>query len=235
MNEIELLVLHRRFRRYGRPEDGDLLLKHHHGFAVQIARRHAGTHLSFEDAIATALRGLYEALKRYDPDTGAFTTFAYWWIFKLITNERSFSKNVVRIPSKVVRQSRRVQRLLADGWTEEEVAQEMLIDVDQVRELHELHRTPTGQHIEQDNDTFTDPREEHVTSADLTERESMLRQVEAAMEKLDQRAQHIVRSRHEADPVSFTKLGKIHGLSRQRIREIYRASVKKLRWHCRKP
>lgn len=234
MNEYELSLLHRRFRRYRRPEDGDRLLKHHHGFAVQIARRHTGVHLSMEDAVATALRGLYEALKRYDPDTGAFTTFAYWWIFKFLVTERTFSKNVVRIPSKVVRQSRKVQRLLSAGRSEKEVAREMSIDVDQVERLAELHRTPTGQHIEQDNDTITDPRMDSVTSADLTERESMLRQIEEAMEKLDKRAQHIVRSRHAPDPLSFTKLGKIHGLSRQRIRDIYALSVKKLKWHCRK-
>lgn len=234
MTENEVIELHIRFRRYRRPEDGDVLLKHHHGFAVQIARRHVGAHLSFEDAVSTAIRGLYEALKRYDPEYGAFTTFAYWWIFKLITIERTFSKNVVRIPTKVMRQSRRVQRLMADGWLDDEIAEEMLMDVDEVKRLSELHLLPTGKHIEQDDEGTVDAKIDDEEVPEITQRDLMLQRLEKAMQKLDKRAQHIVRSRNTAEPMSFSKLGKLYGLSRQRVREIYTASVKKLQWHCRK-
>lgn len=234
MTEEQVLELHRKFRRHRRPEDGDRLLKHHHGFAVQIARRHVGPHLSFDDAVSTAIRGLYEALKRYDPKEGAFTTFAYWWIFKLIANERTFYKHVVRIPSKVIRQSRRVQRLISEGRSDQEIADDMKIDLEDVKRLAELHLHPTGQQIIQE-DGIEDPNDEVSTGIDITEHESMVQRLEEAMDRLDKRSRHIVRSRHSSYPLSFPKLAKIHKISRQQVRNIYEAAIKKLRWHCRKP
>lgn len=234
MTSEELEQLHRRFRRYRKPEDGDRLLNFHRGFAVQIARRHVGPHITFEEAEGAALRGLYEALKRHDPEEGAFTTFAYWWVFKMITLERAFLKNVVRIPTKVLRQSRRVQRLIAEGRSNLHIAEEMGIEVDQIKGLAELHLLPTGTYYDPIESDHPQTKADEKNGADLAERDSQMNQLEQAMSKLDERARDVVRSRHCSEPASFLALSKKYGVTRQRIQDIYVAAIKKLRWHCRK-
>lgn len=233
MTQEELDNLHRRFRWFRRRDDGDKLLKHHHGFAVQIARRYVGPHLSYDDAVATALLGLFEALKRYEPKQGAFTTFSYWWILKALLNERTFAKNVVRLPVAVVRHSRKIQKLMAMGLTDEQIAQELALTVEEVRAYAEVHLQPTGSGLvdtEGEQMDVAAPDDVHENA----ERDSMKEELNRAINLLSKRAQIIVKGRLQAEPRTFTDLGRQCKISRQRAIDIYDESIETIKFFFRK-
>lgn len=233
MTQEELDNLHRRFRWFRRRDDGDKLLKHHHGFAVQIARRYVGPHLSYDDAVATALLGLFEALKRYEPKQGAFTTFSYWWILKALLHERTFAKNVVRLPVAVVRHSRKIQKLMAVGLTDEQIAQELALTVEEVRAYAEVHLQPTGSGLvdtEGEQMDVAAPDDVHENA----ERDSMKEELDRAISRLSERAQYIVRGRLQTEPKTFTELARRYKISRQRAIIIYDESIKTIRFFFRK-
>lgn len=233
MTPEELDNLHRRFRWFRRRDDGDKLLKHHHGFAAQIARRYASPHLSFDEATVAALRGLHEALKRYEPKQGAFTTFAYWWILKALLHERTFAKNVVRLPVAIVRHSRKIQKLMAKGFTDEQIASELMLTVEEVRLYAEVHLQPTGSGLV----TEEGEQKDIATSDEVHEKaeaDSMREELDHAINRLSKRAQIIVRGRLRNEPQTFTELGRQSGVSRQRAIDIYDESIKTIKFFFRK-
>lgn len=233
MTQEELDNLHRRFRWFRRRDDGDKLLKHHHGFAVQIARRYASPHLSYDEATAAALRGLYEALKRYEPKQGAFTTFSYWWILKALLHERTFAKNVVKLPVMVVRHSRKIQKLMAKGFTDEQIAQELMLTVEEVRVYAEVHLQPTGSGlVDQDGDQIDIATSDEVH--ENAERDSMKEELDRAINRLSKRAQIIVKGRLQTEPRTFTELGRQCKVSRQRAIDIYDESIETIKFFFRK-
>lgn len=233
MTQEELDNLHRRFRWFRRRDDGDKLLKHHHGFAAQIARRYASPHLSHDEATAAALRGLYEALKRYEPKQGAFTTFSYWWILKSLLHERTFTKNVVKLPVTVVRHSRKIQKLMAKGVPDEDIARELMLTVEEVRAYAEVHLQPTGSGlVTQDGEQVDVPASDDVH--ENAERDSMKEELDRAIRRLSERAQYIVRGRLQNEPKTFTELARRYKISRQRAISIYDESIKTIKFFFRK-
>lgn len=233
MTQEELDNLHRRFRWFRRRDDGNKLLKHHHGFAVQIARRYASPHLSHDEATAAALRGLYEAMKRYEPKQGAFTTFSYWWILKALLHERTFAKNVVKLPVTVVRHSRKIQKLMAEGVPDEDIARELMLTVEQVRAYSDVHLQPTGSGlVTQDGVQVDVPASDDVH--ENAERDSMKEELDRAISRLSERAQYIVRGRLQNEPKTFTELARRYNISRPRAILIYERSVKTIKFFFRK-
>lgn len=235
MTESEAARIHRRYWRNKDEKDADLLIRHHHGFAAQIAARFVGPHVSYPDALGYALRGLHEAIKRYEPDLGAFTTFAYWWIFKVITAERAFAKNVVRIPVSIQRQSRKVQQMRLKGFSDREIAQEINVPVSEVETLANLHRNPVGEWFQNDRviDDRSDDRQDVRREA---EKRVMRDQIDRAMGSLRDIQKRIVLEHHDPNnPKTFNTLSEELNMSRQRVCDLYREAIKIIRQKCREP
>lgn len=235
MTESEAARIHRRYWHHRDEKDADLLIRHHHGFAAQIAARFVGPHITYPDALGYALRGVHEALKRYDPELGAFTTFAYWWIFKVITAERAFAKNVVRIPVSIQRQSRKVQQMRLKGFSDKEIAQTLGIQVSEVEPLANLHRNPVGEWLQ--NDRVIDDRSDDKQDVRREAGKRVMReQIDRAMIGLRDIQKRIVLEHHDPkNPKSFNTLSEELNLSRQRVRDIYREAIKIIRQGCNEP
>lgn len=216
MTDEEVLALHRRFRRFRRKEDGEILLRWHRGFARKVAAKYTCTFLSHEEAMGCAERGLYEALKRYDVGRGAFTTFAFFWIQKFILAEKATLKNVVRIPVSVVRKSRKVHAMEKRGATVAEIAEAIGATEEDVNHLSSLHHAPTGVQFGRGTlDGMADTTDQSVQEqVEMEEKRAALR---AAVRCLDARSRIVVLGRHSDPPKSFAALARRCNVSRRVI------------------
>lgn len=227
MTPEQVRALHKRFRRFRRKGDGEALLLWHRGFARKVAAKYACTFLCHEDAMACAERGLYEALKRFDVDQGAFTTFAFFWIQKFILAEKAFLKNVVRIPVSVVRRSRRVQAMEKRGALPSDIARELGTSEAEVERLSSLHHSPTGvQAGAGDLHRLADTTDQSVTEqVENEERRAALR---AAIRRLDSRARVIVMGRYANPPKSFVALARQCKVSRRTVESTFARAMRTL-------
>lgn len=227
MTPEQVRALHKRFRRFRRKDDGEALLLWHRGFARQVAAKYTCTFLGHAEAMACAERGLYEALKRFDVDQGAFTTFAFFWMQKFILAEKAFLKNVVRIPVSVVRRSRRVQAMEKRGASSSDIARELGVDEAEVERLSALHHAPTGVPSSPANlfglaDTTDQSVQQQLESE---ERRTALR---AAIRRLDSRARIIVLGRHANPPKSFVALARQCKMSRRTVESTFARAMRTL-------
>lgn len=227
MTPEQVRALHKRFRRFRRKGDGEALLLWHRGFARKVAAKYTCSFLSPAEAMACAERGMYEALKRFDVNQGAFTTFAFFWMQKFILAEKSALKNVVRIPVSVVRRSRRVQAMEKRGVSPPEIAREMGVTEAEVERLSSLHHSPTGvQAGDGDWHRLEDPTDQSVMQQiENEERRTALR---AAIRRLDSRARVIVMGRFANPPKSFVSLARRCKVSRRSVELTFARAMRTL-------
>lgn len=138
----ELAELHVRYARRKTKTLLELLFRAHAPLAIALARRFSVHHNHSCDLKMAAFRGLLEALNRYDPRLGKFTTFAYWWILKFILKEREFDQNLVRIPLNLVRKHRKIRQLIVAGAPMKTVAARMKLPLAAVETLYSLYDHP---------------------------------------------------------------------------------------------
>jgi RNA polymerase sigma factor (sigma-70 family) len=232
MTPEQAQALHRRFRRFHRKDDGAALLLRHRGFARQVAKKYTCSYLSLPEAMACAERGLYEALKRYDVEQGAFTTFAFFWMQKFLLAEKAMLKNVVRLPVSVVRKSRKVQAMQKRGVAADAIARELGVDEQEVERLAELHHAPTGVKgglggTLQLVDTTDQSVQEKV---EYEEKRAALR---AAIRCLDARARTVVLGRHADPPKSFVALARQCQVSRRVVELTFDRAMRTLQRRLR--
>lgn len=235
--------LHRKYAKRKLSAYCTKLFRHHYGFAVKIAMRYVRPEFPADEAISAAVRGLLEALRRYNPRKGAFTTFSYWWIIKHVLNEKAFSVDVVRLPVGLVRLSRRAQRLRLElGSDDDAIAAELGIDVEELEQIEELHQySRTVEMNAQDDsnlhhptaiDPSPDPREALEESERVSEQESMRLDLRNALSRLTPQEREIVLARYVEEPPSFNLLGKRYRLSGETVRGIYLRAMEKIRSSC---
>lgn len=147
----ELAELHVRYAARKTKRVLDMLFRAHAPLAISLARRFSVHHNHVSDLQMAAFRGLLEALSRYDPKVGKFTTFAYWWILKFILKEREFDQNLVRIPLSLIRKHRRVRQLIEEGFSIKRVAQKLKLPVAAVETLYGLYDYPHCVSFEEEN------------------------------------------------------------------------------------
>lgn len=246
LTAAEAQELHRRYARRKLSRHCEHLFRYHYGFMVRTAMRYVRPNFPADEAISAAVRGFLEALRRYNPKKGAFTTFSYWWMLKFILREKAAALDVVKLPTLVVRLSRRAQRLrVAMGDDDLAIARELGVNVSELAALEGLHLNPRTESLQpaenfaRNRPSWNEPIDESPNPREVLEqREQPLEQdairteLQEAMQALLPLERAVVEARHAEDPESFEALGRRYGYSREQVRKVFLAAMDKIKKYC---
>ncbi len=212
---------------------------------VSIAKRYVGRGMLFLDLIQEGNLGLMKAVEKFEYKKGfKFSTYATWWIRQAITRAIADQARTIRIPvhmvetiNKLVRIQRQLVQELGRDPLPEEIAKEMGLEVEKVREIMKIAQepvsleTPIGEEEDSHLGDFI-PDEEILSPAEAANFTMLREQLIGVLDELTPREQKVLRLRFGLDDGrarTLEEVGKEFDVTRERIRQIEAKALRKLR------
>ena len=212
---------------------------------VSIAKRYVGRGMLFLDLIQEGNLGLIKAVEKFDYERGfKFSTYATWWIRQAITRAIADQARTIRIPvhmvetiNKLIRVSRQLLQELGRDPKPEEIAKEMDMSEEKVREIMKIAQdpvsleTPIGEEEDSHLGDFI-PDEDALAPAEAAAYSLLKDQIEEVLGSLNEREQKVLKLRfglEDGRARTLEEVGKEFDVTRQRIRQIEAKALRKLR------